>query len=607
MAQSILRRQSNLPLSLLASHRFTSYRPATRMSTSSRSSKFSHLPRAASGPLVCQYEGRDVLESSQFNKGSAFTEEERRSFKLHGLLPPNIQTLEEQVQRAYEQYSSRDNDLAKNTFMASMKVQNEVLYYKLIDTHLKEMLSIIYTPTEGDAIQNYSRLFRKPEGCFLNIRDQDRIEECLSNFGGGEEVDYIVVSDGEEILGIGDQGVGAILISVAKLALTTLCAGIHPARQLPVVLDCGTDNESLLKDELYLGLRQPRVRGKEYDQFVEKFVTTARKMFPRAYIHFEDFGLHNAKRILENFQPHIPCFNDDIQGTGCVTLAALLSGFHVSDVKLEDVRVVIFGSGSAGTGIAEQLADTIATETNKSKEEASKQIWCLDKPGLLLKSLGDQLTPAQAPYARDDNEWPGEGLPGLLSVVKKVKPHALIGTSTKPKSFTEEVIREMAKHVEKPIIFPLSNPTRLHEAQPEDINQWTDGRALIATGSPFPPVDRNGMKYEIAECNNSTCFPGIGLGAVLSRTRTLSNKMLVAAVKALAARSPALQDPNGPLLPDVGDVRELSVDIAKAIIKTAVEEGYAEEEGIPTDDNELDEWIRVQMWEPVYRPLVRPH
>ncbi|OJJ66619.1 hypothetical protein ASPBRDRAFT_137776 [Aspergillus brasiliensis CBS 101740] len=583
------------------------------MSTSSNSSKFSHLPRASSGPIVCPFEGKDVLQSCQFNKGSAFTEEERRTFKLHGLLPPNIQTLEEQVQRAYEQYCSRDNDLAKNTFMASMKAQNEVLYYKLIDTHLKEMLSIIYTPTEGDAIQNYSRLFRKPEGCFLNIRDQDRIEECLSNFGRGEEVDYIVVSDGEEILGIGDQGVGAILISVAKLALTTLCAGIHPSRQLPVVLDCGTDNESLLKDELYLGLRQSRVRGEEYDQFVEKFVETARKRFPRAYIHFEDFGLHNAKRILDKFKSRIPCFNDDIQGTGCVTLAALLSGFHVGGIKLEDARVVVFGSGSAGTGIAEQLADTIATETHKSKEEASKQIWCLDKPGLLVKSLGDQLTPAQVPFARDDNEWPDGDSRDLLSVVKKVKPHALIGTSTKPNSFTEDVIREMAKHVEKPIVFPLSNPTRLHEAQPEDVNRWTEGRALIATGSPFPPVDRNGGKYEIAdvlilaaECNNSTCFPGIGLGAVLSRTRTLSNKMLVGAVKALAARSPALQDPNGPLLPDVKDVRELSVDIAKAIIKTAVEEGHAEEEGIPTNEDELEEWIRAQMWEPVYRPLVQP-
>ncbi|KAH8431191.1 NAD-dependent malic enzyme [Aspergillus melleus] len=570
------------------------------MPPSTVSSKFKHLPRAAWGPLQCPYEGKSLIATGQFNKGSAFTNEERKNFKLHGLLPPNVQTLEEQVHRAYQQYSSRPDDLAKNTFMASMKAQNEVLYYKLLQSHLKEMFSVIYTPTEGDAIKNYSSLFRKPEGCFLNINDQDRIEESLSNFGSGDEVDYIVVSDGEEILGIGDQGVGAMLISVAKLVISTLCAGIHPSRQLPVVLDCGTDNEDLLRDDLYLGVRQRRARGQEYDQFVDKFVTTAKKKFPRAYIHFEDFGLQNAKRILDRFRSQVPCFNDDIQGTGCVTLAALIVALDVSKVKLGDARVVIFGSGSAGTGIAEQIADSIVTETGKSKSEASKQIWCLDKPGLLVKSLKHQLTPAQVPFARDDEEGKD-----LLAVVKEVKPHVLIGTSTKPKAFTEPIIREMAKHVERPIVFPLSNPTQLHEACPEDINRWSDGQALIATGSPFPPVERNGTKYEIAECNNSTCFPGIGLGAVLSRTRIVSNKMLVAAVKALAARSPARQDPNQPLLPDVEDVRGISVDIAKAVIQTAVQEGEAQEQNIPTAEEELDEWIRVQMWEPVYRPLVK--
>ncbi|KAE8363653.1 hypothetical protein BDV27DRAFT_4832 [Aspergillus caelatus] len=575
------------------------------MPMSKRLSRFSHHPRAAFGPLECPYEGRDVITSCHFNKGSAFSEEERNVFKLHGLLPPNIQTLEDQVQRAFQQYKSRPDALAKNTFMASMKAQNEVLYYKLIQTHLKEMFSVIYTPTEGDAIQNYSRLFRRPEGCFLNIKDQDRIEECLCNFGRGIDVDYIVVSDGEEILGIGDQGVGSILISVAKLVLATLCAGIHPSRQLPVVLDCGTDNKDLLNDELYLGLRQPRVRGEEYDRFVEKFVTSARKMFPKAYIHFEDFGLHNASRLLNQYRLHIPCFNDDIQGTGCVTLAALMAAFRVVNIELVDVRVVIFGSGSAGTGIAKQVADTIATDTGRTKQEASAQIWCLDKPGILLKSFGDQLTAAQAPFARNDNEWPKEKGRDLLSVVKEVKPHVLIGTSTKPKAFTENIIREMAKHVEHPIIFPLSNPTRLHEASPGDINHWTEGRALMATGSPFPPVERNGAEYEVAECNNSTCFPGIGLGAVLSRTQILSDKMLVAAARALASQSPALQNPNRPLLPDVENVREISVHIARAVIETAVEEGYAQEEEIPSHKEELEEWIRVQMWEPIYRPLVK--
>ncbi|KUM63171.1 hypothetical protein ACN42_g3927 [Penicillium freii] len=484
-----------------------------------------------------------------------------------------------------------------------MKAQNEVLYYKLVQTHLKEMFSVIYTPTEGDAIQNYSRLFRKPEGCFLNINHQDHLDEYLAGFGTEEDVDYIVVSDGEEILGIGDQGVGAILISVAKLVITTLCAGIHPSRQLPVVLDCGTDNEELLNDELYLGLRQHRVRGEKYDEFVDRFVRAARKQFPKAYIHFEDFGLNNARRILDRYQSQIPCFNDDIQGTGCVTLAAMLAALQVSQVKLEDVRVVLFGSGTAGTGIADQISDTIATETRKSKDEASKQIWCIDKPGLLVKSLGDKLTEGQKSFARDDDGWPEDDR-DLLSVIKKVHPHVLIGTSTKPGAFTEDIVRAMARKVERPIIFPLSNPTRLHEAKPADLYEWTDGRALVATGSPFPPVTHNGTKYDIAECNNSTCFPGIGLGAVLSQCRLVSKKMLVAAVEALKARSPALKDSNKPLLPDVEDVREISVDIAAAVISCAVEEGLAQAEGIPTTNSELREWIKVQMWEAEYRPLV---
>ncbi|KAL3462015.1 hypothetical protein BJX64DRAFT_299816 [Aspergillus heterothallicus] len=569
-------------------------------------SKFKHLPRAAHGPIKCPFthQGASLLGNSYYNKGSAFPLHERQKFGLHGLLPPNIQTLDEQVSRAYQQYSSRADDLAKNTFMASMKAQNQVLYYKLLQTHLKEMFGVIYTPTEADAIQNYSRLFRKPEGCFLDIENQDLIEESLADFATGDEVDYIVVSDGEQILGIGDQGVGAILISVAKLVITTACAGIHPSRQLPVVLDCGTNNEDLLNDELYLGLRQPRARGKQYDDFVDKFVQAARKKFPNAYIHFEDFGLQNAKRLLDKYSPDIPCFNDDIQGTGCVTLAALMAGLHVSDVALKDVRVVCFGAGSAGTGIAAQISDAIATESNISKGDAMKQIWCIDKQGLLLKSQ-DSLTSSQKLFAKDDAEWPDETDTDLLSVIKRVKPHVLIGTSTKPGAFTEESVREMARHVEHPIIFPLSNPTKLHEAKPQDLAEWTDGKALVATGSPFPAVEYKGEKKEIAECNNSTAFPGIGLGAVLSRTKRLSEKMIVAASKALAAKAPALEDPNKPLLPDVEDVRELSLNVAKAVIQTAVEEGLAQEEGIPEDEEELLEWIRVQMWEANYQPLER--
>ncbi|EKG12965.1 Malic oxidoreductase [Macrophomina phaseolina MS6] len=571
--------------------------------------KFGNLPLSTSGPVDCALTGSALLNTPYLNKGTAFTKEEREQFKLHGLLPQNIQTLEEQVKRAYDQYTSRPTDLAKNTFMTSMKEQNEVLYYRLIHDHLKEMFSIIYTPTEGEAIANYSRLFRRPEGCFLNIDDIDRIPDDLDQFGPSDEVDLIVVSDGEQILGIGDQGVGGILISIAKLVIYTLCAGIHPSRTLPVVLDCGTNNEELLKDDLYLGLRKPRVRGEEYDKFIDKFITSARKRYPKAYIHFEDFGLPNARRILDKYTPEIPCFNDDVQGTGCVTLAAIMSAMKVANVKYDDLRVLLFGAGTAGTGIADQIKDAIAVSTGKSTEEAGAQIWCVDKPGLLIKSKKDELTPAQIGYAREDSEWEGKNHNDLLSVVKEVKPHVLIGTSTQPGSFTKEVVEAMSQHVERPIIFPLSNPTKLHEAKPTDLFEWSKGKCLVATGSPFEPVEYEGKKYEIAECNNSTTFPGIGLGAVLARCRLMTPPLLVAATQALAAQAPALKEENKgtpqevALLPDVTDVREISVQIAKAVIKKAVEEGLNQEKQIPQDDAELEEWIREQMWDPVYRPL----
>lgn len=565
--------------------------------------RFGNLPLSTSGPQDCALTGAALLNTPYLNKGAGFPPEEREAFKLTGLLPQNVQTLDQQVKRAYQQYSTRVDDLAKNTFMTSLGEQNEVLYFRLIQDHLKEMFSVIYTPTEGDAIQNYSRLFRKPEGCFLNINDVGRVHDDLAQWGSPDDIDYIVVTDGEEILGIGDQGVGGILISVAKLVLTTLCAGIHPNRTLPVVLDCGTDSKELLNDDLYLGLKKPRVRGKEYDDFVDVFVQSARKLYPNAYIHFEDFGLPNARRILDRYRPEIPCFNDDVQGTGCVTLAAIMAGLHVSKLKLEDMRMVIFGAGTAGTGIADQVRDAIAADSGKSKDEAAKQIWCVDKPGLLLKSHDDKLTHAQIDYARDDSEWEGKEGHDLLAVIKGVKPHVLIGTSTRPKSFTKEIVQEMASHVERPIIFPLSNPTRLHEASPSDLNEWTKGKALIATGSPFPPVKYEGKEYEIAECNNSTCFPGIGLGCVLSRSKLLSDKMLVAAVKSLAAQSPALKDPDKGLLPDVINVREISVHIAKAVIQQAVEEGLATQEGIPEGGEDLEEWVREQMWDAAYRPL----
>ncbi|KAJ6442775.1 LOW QUALITY PROTEIN: NAD-dependent malic enzyme, mitochondrial [Purpureocillium lavendulum] len=620
------------------------------MSTNKPPSRFGHLPLSTTGPLDCALSGTAVLNDPFFNKGTAFTLEERRAFGLHGLLPDNVQSLETQARRARDQYASRPDDLAKNTFLTSMKEQNAVLYYKLLQDNIKDMFSVVYTPTEGDAIQNYSRLFRRPEGCFLNINHKERVRANLAQWGNPEDIDYIVVTDGEEILGIGDQGVGGILISVAKLVLATLCAGVHPNRCLPVVLDCGTDNRALLDDELYLGLRERRVRGERYDAFVAEFVAAARSLYPKAYIHFEDFGLSNARRLLDTYRPRMACFNDDVQGTGCVTLAAIMAGLHVSGQTLADVRMVVFGAGSAGVGIADQVRDAIAAEGGISHEKAAEQIWyCLllrspykcyppysviaatdkmasrliDKPGLVTTKTDP--SPAQRLYAKDASAWSNSDT-SLLGIVKSVHPNVLIGTSTVPGAFTRDIVTAMAAHAPRPIIFPLSNPTRLHEAKPADLLAWTHGKALVATGSPFPPVsgpwadgdgDANGARdgskgnkevtVEIAECNNSVVFPGIGLGCILARAARLSDKMLVAAVRAVADLSPARSDPTAPLLPDVRAVRDVSVRVACGVIRAAQEEGHATTQGIPAggDADGLEEWVREQMWEPRYRPLRR--
>lgn len=524
-------------------------------------------------------------------------------------MPTHSQTLSQQVQRAYSQYQSRPDDLAKNVFMTSMKDQNEVLYYRLLLDHLKEMFSVIYTPTEGDAIANYSRLFRRPEGCFLDINDPDGIQAALSKWGTAEDIDLIVVSDGEQILGIGDQGVGGVLISIAKLVIYTACAGIHPHRTLPIVLDCGTDNKELLNDDLYLGNKHGRVRGEKYNAFIDKFVSTARAQFPKAYLHCEDFGLPNARRILDQYRDKVPVFNDDVQGTGCVTLAGLMSSLRVADIPIKDARVVCYGAGTAGTGIADMICQAIAVESSKSKAEAAKQIYCIDKPGLLTTFQADSLTPAQRPYAKDAADLKDVDTKSLEQVIDHVKPHILIGTSTQPGAFTESVVKKMTSHVDRPIIFPLSNPTRLHEAVPSDLLKWTNGRALVATGSPFKPVKLdNGDTYEVSECNNSTVFPGIGLGGVLARVNRVTDKMLVAATQAVAATSPAVQGDGKPdarkgLLPDVSNVREISVQIAMAVVRAAQEEGVAEEKEIPGKDEDLEEWVREQMWEARYRPL----
>lgn len=472
------------------------------------------------------------------------------------------------------------------------------------------MFSIIYTPTQGDAIEAYSKLFRRPEGCFLDITKPsvEEITKRLATYGDAEDIDYIVVSDGESILGIGDQGTGGIGISVAKLALMTLCAGIHPDRVIPVVLDTGTNRETLLNDPLYLGNKFKRVRGEAYDHFIDNFVTSVKSQFPKAVLHFEDFGVGNAKRILDKYQNELACFNDDIQGTGAVSLSAITAALKTLKVEITDRRILIFGAGSAGMGIAEQVTDHLITK-GLTPEQARHNIWLIDREGLIT-SNSTNVSPTQQLYAVNAEEVAGFDTKSLLSVVSHFKPHIMIGCSTQAGAFTKEVVVEMNKHVERPIIFPLSNPTRLHEAVPADLIEWTHGSVLCATGSPFAPVHGR----TISENNNCFTFPGIGLGAVLSRSTHITKNMITACVDSLSSQSPILTDPQGGLLPDIANIREISAHVAASVVRQAVEDGVATVENekqpgtdlnvvVPKRYSERLAWVKSQMWTPSYRPL----
>lgn len=564
------------------------------------------------GPIECPYAGRSLLNHPAFNKGSAFTLAERYQFGLNGMLPSNTNTLEEQCDRAYQQFLKYPTDLAKNAFCTSLKVQNEVLYYKFLLRHISEVFSIIYTPTQGEAIEDYSHQFRRPEGCFLDIKYPEQVEQRLAAFGSADDIDYIVVSDGESILGIGDQGTGGIGISIAKLALMTLCAGIHPGRGIPVILDVGTDRETLLNDPLYMGNRFRRVRGESYDQFIDKFLMSVKKLYPKAIVHFEDFGVKNARRILQKYRQVLPCFNDDIQGTGAVTLSGITAALKTLDADITETRFLVYGAGSAGIGIAEQITDYLVTK-GESYEDACKHIWLIDRFGLLTESSKD-VSDGQRPYL----VTPEQGADGsfdtknLTEIISQWKPHVLIGCSTQPGAFTEQAVKEMNKHVERPIILPLSNPTRLHEATPADLLKWTSGSALVATGSPFPPA----YGRHISENNNCFSFPGIGLGAVLSRASCITKNMVSASVEALSSLSPILKDPHGGLLPDLHDIQKVSQIVATAVVKQAVKDGVARIEDeympgtnmkvkLPETDEELMAWVYNQMWKPEYRPLLK--
>jgi malate dehydrogenase (oxaloacetate-decarboxylating) len=545
--------------------------------------------------------GYSVLTDPWLNKGTAFTESERAALGLTGLLPSRVLTLDQQAMRAYNQCSQQPSALDKNIYLTALHDRNQVLFYRVLTDHLSELLPIVYTPTIGEAIQRYSHQYRRPRGVYLSIDAPGQIETALrAPELSADEVDLIVATDAQAILGIGDWGVGGIDIAAGKLAVYTAAAGIDPSRTLPVVLDVGTDRPELLEDPLYLGVRHKRPGQEPYDAFIGSYVTTALKVFPHALLHWEDFGPGNARRILDRYRDHVLTFNDDIQGTGAVNLAAVLAGARASQTPLTEHRVVIFGSGTAGIGIADQLHDAM-TSQGMGAPAALARFWCLDRYGLLTDDM-TSLRDFQIPYARpaaEVRDWPGHGTAsgiGLAEVVRRTHPTILIGTSTVHGAFTEQIVRDMAAHVDRPVILPMSNPTTLSEAIPADLLAWTDGRALIATGSPFGPVTRQGVTYQIGQANNALIFPGLGLGSLLSRARRITDHMISAAAQAVAGLTDA-STPGASLLPPIDDLRTTSAHVALAVAVAAAEDGVAGESGLTADA------VLAAMWQPRYAPV----
>ncbi|PEI93877.1 NAD-dependent malic enzyme [Bacillus pseudomycoides] len=555
----------------------------------------------SNGVLETTLRGVEVLATPLLNKGVAFTEEEREELGLKGLLPPAVLTLDEQARRAYEQFCSQPDDLLKNVYLTALHDRNEVLFYRLLTDHLREMLPIVYTPTVGVAIQRYSHEYRKPRGVYLSINDPSGIEEAFSNIGAtAENIDLVVVTDGEGILGIGDWGVGGINIAIGKLAVYTAAVGIDPSRVLPVILDVGTNREDLLSNPFYIGNRHPRITGEDYDTFIDTFVKAVCNKFPKALLHWEDFSSRNARKILDKYRDHVCTFNDDIQGTGAVSLAAVLSAVKTSGVPLCEHRVVVFGAGTAGIGIADQVRDAMV-RAGLSEKEANERFWCIDRNGLLTDNM-EGLLDFQLPYTRMEsevNEWKQSETVGLAEVVKHVQPTILIGTSTVAGAFTEEIVKEMASHVERPIILPMSNPTPLAEAKPVDLIHWTEGRALVATGSPFEPVTYDGVTYVIGQSNNALIFPGLGLGTIVVRASVMTDGMFAAAAEAVASMVDTSQ-PGAPILPEVEELRNISEIVAIEVAKAAVAEGVAHEE---FSDNDIRKAVKEAMWQPEYRQV----
>ncbi|MEK9496313.1 NAD-dependent malic enzyme [Photorhabdus sp. P32] len=560
------------------------------------------LEHESKRPLYIPYAGPILLEFPLLNKGSAFTEEERSNFNLYGLLPEAVETIEEQAERAYRQYLDFKNDADKHIYLRNIQDTNETLFYRLLDAHLNEMMPIIYTPTVGEACEHFSDIYRRARGLFISYPNKAHIDDMLQN-ATKQNVKVIVVTDGERILGLGDQGIGGMGIPIGKLSLYTACGGISPAYTLPVVLDVGTNNPQRLNDPLYMGWRHPRITGEEYDEFVDEFIQAVKRRWPNVLLQFEDFAQKNAMPLLDRYRHEICCFNDDIQGTAAVTLGSLIAASRAAGRQLKDQTVTFLGAGSAGCGIAEQIVAQMKSE-GLSEEQARARIFMVDRFGLLTDKLPNLLDFQNKLVQKSDSltQWDvNSDAISLLDVVRNAKPTVLIGVSGQSGLFTEEIIREMHKHCERPIVMPLSNPTSRVEARPEDIINWTDGAALVATGSPFNPVKYKDREYPIAQCNNAYIFPGIGLGVIASGAKLVTDGMLMAASRTLADCSPLAQQGQGPLLPLIDDIQDVSRKIAKQVAKEAQIQGVA----TVTSDGALDEAIERNFWKPEYRVYKR--
>ena len=555
-------------------------------------------------PIYIPYAGPSLLETPLLNKGSAFSGRERLNFNLIGLLPPRYENIEEQVKRAYMQYKSFDEAINKHIYLRAVQDNNETLFYRLLNEHLVEMLPIIYTPTVGAACEHFSDIYRSARGIIASYEERQFMDEILHSVTK-DRVKVIVVTDGERVLGLGDQGVGGMGIAIGKLSIYTSCGGISPAYTLPVALDVGTNNEALLNDPYYIGMRHPRINKAEYDAFVDDFINAAQKRWPGVLIQFEDFAQPNAMPILQRHRQHVCCFNDDIQGTAAVTLGTLLSACRKKGETLSNQKIVFVGSGSAGCGIAELIITAMVTE-GLTDAQARTRVFMVDRFGLLTENMLNLLD-FQERLAKPSSalkEWKlasGGDYATLMDVISNTKASILIGVSGKPGLFTEEVIRQMLDGCTRPIILPLSNPSQQAEAHPQDVVTWTDGRAIIATGSPFEQIEHNGEAVEISQCNNSYVFPGVGLGVISCKAKLVSDEMLMVASTTLAELSPGQEDQSSAVLPPLTALPQISRKIAFTVAKTAIAQGLAR----GMTDDELLAAIKHNFWTPVYREYRR--